>query len=282
MTFLLSSFAIEAVGTARHTALVLHGVLGSSQNFRGFAKKLGQLRPDYRFVLADLRHHGKSHSAPPPDTLRACADDVETLIDELQRDTSVPPVDVLIGHSFGGKVALEALARQETEGSVSVPKQVWVLDSTPGPQPDGASGEIGRVIDAVRAISMPLENRADVVSGLKSQGLSAGLASWMTTNLERTESGYRWVFDLERIEVLLEDYFQRDLWPYLEQRDFRSADLRMVVAERSERFDATSRQHLADLEKAGRLHYHLIPDAGHWLHVDNPGALLTLLESELP
>jgi pimeloyl-ACP methyl ester carboxylesterase len=104
----------------------------------------------------------------------------------------------------------------------------------------------------------------------------------MTTNLERTTDGYRWSFELDRIRALLVDYAARDLWPYLEQRSQERLDLRVVVAERSERLDAPVRERLAQLERAGRLRYHLLPDAGHWLHVDNPEGLLDLLSDALP
>ena len=45
------------------TAFVLHGILGSRRNWRGFVRKLAPRLPDWRFVLVDLRNHGDSHGA---------------------------------------------------------------------------------------------------------------------------------------------------------------------------------------------------------------------------
>lgn len=262
-------------GGVSATAVILHGVLGSGQNFRGLAKKLAARRPDYRFVLVDLRHHGQSSGAPPPDTLSACAYDVQRLLSQLDsREAGAAPCRAVIGHSFGGKVALE-FAR-----STGTAQQIWVLDSNPGTQEADGGGEIARVIAAVRSVGMPLAQRNDVVPALMGQGLSRGLATWMTTNLKRTEEGYVWVFELQRIEALLNDYYCQDLWPFLETLR-APPDIHLVAAERSERFTELMRQRALKLSQEGHLHYHLIEDAGHWLHVDNQQAVLDLLASKL-
>jgi pimeloyl-ACP methyl ester carboxylesterase len=162
-------------------------------------------------------------------------------------------------------------------------EQVWVLDSNPGPQQSEMDSEIRRVVQALERVQMPLKRRADVVPLLRREGLSIGIANWMTTNLERTEQGdYRWAFDLDRIKELLIDYAATDLWPYLQQRDQTRLDLHVVVAERSERLDAPLRERLRRLESEQRLRYHLLENAGHWLHVDNPDGLLALLAADLP
>lgn len=278
MSFIPSFSVVDSPGSTppRTTALVLHGVLGSGQNFRGIARKLCERRPDYRFVLVDLRHHGQSSGAPPPDTLAECARDLGRLLTHLQREQAdTPPASVVIGHSFGGKVALE-FSRQCPEL-----RQVWVLDSDPGTQPaKGTSGEIARVIAAVRAVPVPLSRRSEVIPTLTGKGLSQGLANWMTTNLKREGEGYTWVFDLDRIEALLADYYAEDLWEYLETLT-PPPDVHLVVAEQSERFTKEMRARAQHLEEQGHLRYHLIEKAGHWLHVDNPEAVLELLVNEL-
>lgn len=275
MTFQLHTQTVSATPDgARFTGLFLHGALGSGQNFRSFASRLAKLRPDYRFVLADLRHHGKSRGAPPPDTLAACAGDVLGLLG------GPAPVSVVLGHSFGGKVALEVA--RELERQPGALRQVWVLDASPGARDADQGSEIRRVVQAVEQVPVPLERRAEVVPLLRNLGLSDGLASWMTTNLERRGDVYEWTFDLERIRTLLRDYDARDLWPTLEARNNDRLDLHFVVAERSERLGADIRQRLLALAAEGRLQYHLLPNAGHWLHVDNPDGLLELLAAELP
>ena len=257
-------------------AFVLHGALGSGQNFSRFGQKLVERRPDYRQVLVDLRHHGQSSGASPPNTLAACAEDLRTLAQHLGAEPSV-----LIGHSFGGKVSI-AYAEQAAERAAAGLEQVWVLDAVPGEQPDGESNsEVAQVMAAVRAVPVPAHSRRDVVNHLvSSAGLSSGLAEWMATNLKRQEQGYSWVFDLDGIEELMRDYFRVDLWGFLARARTRP-EFELVVAERSDRWTPELRERARGLPPSARVHYHELPNSGHWLHVDNPGALLDLMAERL-
>jgi pimeloyl-ACP methyl ester carboxylesterase len=257
--------------SARHTAFVLHGALGSGQNFSRFIRSLAGERPDYRYVLVDLRHHGASAGAPPPNTLASCAADLTALASALGG-----PPRVVIGHSFGGKVAIE-YARQ---GAAAL-EQVWVLDSSPGAQ-DGAGGtEIDRVIRAVRSVPMPAASRRDVTEHLaRESGLSSGLAEWMATNLKRVGESYEWVFDLDAIEELMRDYFRVDTWGYLAEPRERP-EFRLVVAERSDRWTPALRERARALPASSRVVYHELERSGHWVHVDNPSGLLALLREHL-
>src|SRR5690606_24021937 len=106
MPFVLSSTQLGSE-TPERAVFVLHGALGAGHNFRSFVRKLGERRPTFRFVLVDLRHHGASQGAPPPNTLAAAARDLSVLADSLGR---VP--DCVIGHSLGGKVALQYAATE--------------------------------------------------------------------------------------------------------------------------------------------------------------------------
>jgi esterase len=269
VSFLLHHRVIEAGGAAGgRLAFVLHGVLGSGQNFSRFISKLCDKRPDFRYVLVDLRHHGQSSGAPSPDTIAACALDLTQLALHLGGEP-----EVLIGHSFGGKVAIE-YARQRSAESRSL-RQVWVLDSVPGTQSGGQS-EISEVIRAVRSVAVPTQNRREVVAHLVAEGLSSGLAEWMATNLKRQGENYVWTFNLDAIEELLRDYYRVDLWDYLAQpRELPEFEL--VVAERSDRWDTALRQRAQSLPPSARVRYHLLQNAGHWVHVDNPTDLQALM-----
>jgi esterase len=269
MTFIPHHRLIEPSG-AEKLAFVLHGALGSGQNFNRFIQKLAAQRPEYRYALVDLRHHGHSKGAPSPNTLAACAEDLVRLGGELGRAP-----DVVIGHSFGGKVALE-YARQGASGL----SQAWALDSVPGAQAESEGSEILRVISAVRAVPVPAASRRDVVEHLVGQGLSSGLAEWMATNLKREGERYTWLFDLDAIEELMRDYFRVDLWSFLEQPRERP-ELRLVVAERSDRWTAELRARARALPASTRVIYHELPSSGHWVHVDNPEGLLAMLREHL-
>jgi pimeloyl-ACP methyl ester carboxylesterase len=184
--------------------------------------------------------------------------------------------EVVAGHSFGGKTAL-MFARLFPRRV----RQYWILDSNPGAQPASEGSEVVRVIQAVRATTTPVADRAPVVAQLVGQGLSSGTANWLATNLQRGPQGLTWRFNLDAISELMGDYFRVDLWEVLESRASDS-DFRVVVAEQSDRWAPDNRARLQQLtEKPGRPRLHLVPNAGHWLHVDNPAFLLELMSSNL-
>jgi esterase len=259
-------------------ALFLHGALGSGSNLRSLATKIAKLRPEYRFCLVDLRHHGDSQGAPPPNTLQACARDLDALIGTLGKEP-----EVTLGHSFGGKTALmfASLFPGRT-------RQLWILDSNPGSQEPSTGNEVIRVIQAVRQTTTPAAERTHVVAELMAQGLSSGTSNWLATNLQRQAEGFVWRFNLDAIYELMLDYFRVDLWPVLES-GASDSDFRVVVAERSDRWAPENRARLQELVRnsnnaagaSNNAQLHIVPNAGHWLHVDNPGFLIELISKDL-
>ncbi len=275
MPYLLHHVLQTAPGaTPTRWAWLLHGMLGSGQNLRTVARRLTTADPTWGFVLPDLRNHGDSRGAPPPHTVAACAEDLFALADHL----GVHP-RTAIGHSFGGKVALLWGAAAEARGDTV--DRVWVLDVAPGlPElPLALQSEVVRVVKALRTVPMPLPRRDSVVDVLTAAGFSAGLAQWMTTNLRAAPDGdgFVWRFDLDGIEAMLADYARVDAWPWLLSPE-RRARVDVVRAERSERWAEAELSRFAAALPG--LHLHVLPDAGHWVHTDNPEGLHALLVGE--
>lgn len=85
------------------------------------------LHVEWRMVLVDLRNHGKSaelEGLHPPHDIANAAKDLANLV--KSQAWSWP--DVVIGHSMGGKVALQyaqSCARGDYGDSVQLPKQVF-------------------------------------------------------------------------------------------------------------------------------------------------------------
>ncbi|GJM92477.1 hypothetical protein PR202_ga08953 [Eleusine coracana subsp. coracana] len=198
------------------TAFVLHGLLGSGRNWRSFSRTLASElhnhapSDEWRMFLVDLRNHGRSAGTKgivPPHDMSTAAKDLANLV--KARGWAWP--DVVVGHSMGGKVALDFVE------SCS----------------HGVYGE-SAVLPKQAAIDM------------------------------------------------FNSYRERDYWPLLEHPP-KGLEIAIVQAERSDRWDPSDVQRLKALSRregkpdAGKVSLHVLPNSGHWVHVDNPKGLLEIM-----
>jgi len=252
-------------------ALVVHGILGCGANWRTFARTLVERHPSTGVLLADLRHHGRSGPLDGEATIAACADD----LDQLCRSLEVSP-NVVLGHSFGGRVALALACR-----SPLAIERLWVLDSPLGMRAklDEAGARTMRpLLEAMRSVPVPSSDRDAVVADLIARGLSKCVANWLTTNLRHdpAQGGYAWRVELGAIERLLVDYFAFDGWAALSALPSK-VDVHLVRGARSDRWADEEWRRVETAAAQGRLRAHVLKNAGHWLHVDEPSGLLELL-----
>ena len=257
-------------GPPSRWAWLTHGIFGRGRNWRSVARRLVEGAGERAALLVDLRLHGGSEGFTPPHTLEACADD----LDELHRASGSARPDVMLGHSFGGKVAL-------TWGTRARPglEQVWVVDASPSAGEPG--GDAVRMLEALREEPGPFAGRAGAVEALRGHGFPARVGRWMATNLEEGDDGLTWGLDLDALGALLEDYFETDLWDAVEDPP-DGTELHFVKAEGSavlpedacRRLETAGRRH-------GRVRLHRIPGE-HWLNVSNPEGLVELLLGRMP
>lgn len=251
--------------------IFLHGILGQGNNWRGIARRIVEERPDLGAVLVDLRAHGASRHLAPPDGLDAAAGDVARLAGALPGR-----VHAVLGHSFGGKVAVALLER------VHVPR-LFVVDSFPGARPDrrGSEGTVA-VVRMLAGLPDRFDSRAAFVDYVKAAGHGETLANWLAMNLDRTEEGYRFGLDIARIDALLDDYFERDLLPLFDPPP-RGTQVHLVIAGRSTVWSAADRERARELaaRHPEAVHVHVLERADHWVHVDDPEGLLAILRAAL-
>jgi pimeloyl-ACP methyl ester carboxylesterase len=245
---------------------VLHGIYGAGRNWASIARRFVQRRTEWGVVLVDLRLHAGSQGFPPPHTLDACASDLATLAEHL----GTPPRAIL-GHSFGGKVALVYAAT----GASSL-DQVWVMDSTPSRR--APAGDAIRMLGIVRGF-LSFSDRDEARAAIRAHGFAPSVANWMVTNLHRERGRFRWRFDLSGVEELMEDFFEIDAWEVVEQPP-AGLQLHFVRATRSRLLTREERSRLEGLT-GPQVHLHDV-EGGHWLNADNPEAVLDLLDRYLP
>lgn len=264
---------------APHTALLLHGIFGAGRNWRSFARDWTLRCPDWKVVLVDLRNHGSSQGFSAPHTLEACSKDLDVLEADLisgvgNGGRACERIDAICGHSFGGKVAIVHAGRRASAGRP--PAQLWVLDSPPGRIDRGVrpeETEAWRVLQAMGKVSVPAATRGVAIADLVERSVPRPIATWLATNLVASDDGFRWCYDLATLDAMLRDYFQIDGYELLDRLP-ESVTIQLVRGGRSDRWSAAEVAELMEWEASGRIHHHLLPDAAHWLQVDDPQGLL--------
>ena len=235
---------------------VLHGLFGSAANLRPVARRLARARPDWGFFVLDLRGHGLSAGAPPPHSIEAVVGD----LCRLEASLGVPIRGVL-GHSFGGKVALAYAERRPDLGAV------FVLDSAPGArEPDSGKGSARDVLALLEATPQPLPSRGGFIDDA-SLRLDRRTAEWLAMNLRAGDDGFRFRYDLAAIRDLLADYHALDLWHVVED-PARAGVIHVVVGGRSDAVPPADRARLSRHTSV-----RVLAGAGHWLHADDPDGL---------
>lgn len=227
--------------------IILHGLLGSADNWRSMSRRLGA---HYKVFAVDLRNHGRSPHSDVFD-YDVMAADLRQFV-EQQALSSI----MLLGHSMGGKVAMQfALDYAER-----VDKLV-IVDIAPKLYEPSQR----YLLEALRSLDLRRhQSFADVDGALAAKVSDQSLRQFLLKNLARDENGrLRWKIHLEGIYRNY-DKLARGLAP---ERPFDKPTL-FIRGGRStyiEDYDAPLiRQIFPQAEIA------TLPKAGHWVHVDAP------------
>ncbi len=246
---------------------MLHGIYGRGRNWQGIARALVAERPEYACLLVDLPYHGESGPAVNGDAIAGMASDVA----EWLQGESIRP-RALLGHSYGGKVALALAAHYR-----DAPLQVWVIDSTPErKEPAGSAWEMLRI---VRALPPRFPTREALVSAIVAGGFGLGVGQWMATNLVRDGDAFTWRLDFDVMERLLHDFFTTDLWAAVRDAAPGHAFHFVKASESSAMSDEAATRVEATGPPVAFLHRRA---GGHWIHAESPEVVTALLAEHLP
>lgn len=185
MTTLLhyKAFLPEKENSRQRTPLIiLHGLLGSMDNWRSQTKRLSEFRSVYTL---DLRNHGNSPHLKGM-SYREMYDDVIKVTNHLKIKQFH-----LLGHSMGGKVAMQlSLAHP------SLVKSLIVVDIAPKPYPLWHQKTLQGVMNA------PVEEMTSwqqIDEYLQPWIEDPGERTFMLKNLKRDGDHFKWRCNLEEI-----------------------------------------------------------------------------------
>ena len=245
------NLACESTGSGP-PLVVLHGLFGSSGNWRGVARGLAATHSVH---CVDLRNHGASPWADSMGYVEM-ADDVLQLIAKLQLDRPA-----VMGHSMGGKTAMVLALRQPS--SVS---RLVIVDIAPVPYADTLTpfAEAMRSADVVAAAS-----RAEVQRRLEQSAPDAGVVPFLMQNLVMRNDPFDWRLNLLAISAAMP---QLSSFPS-ELLGARFVGPVTVIAGQDSDYVA-QRDGAAFQPMFDDVAVEIVDGAGHWVHADRPAAFL--------
>lgn len=233
--------------------LILHGFLGMSDNWKTLANKFSE--KGFEVHLIDQRNHGKSFHS----------DDFDYgfLADDLKRYTEHYALrDIaLLGHSMGGKTAMQFSCSFPT-----VVEKLIVADIAPKFYPPHHQ----YIMDALVSLDLnEMTSRTDADKALSNHIPEFGIRQFLLKNLywaEKGKLGFR--FNLAVLKNRMEEIgdalgpMQHYNGPTLFLRGDRSEYIANADTE-------ILRKHFP------KATVETVPNAGHWLHAENPLGFFT-------
>jgi pimeloyl-ACP methyl ester carboxylesterase len=247
-----------AGNSANIPLIVLHGLFGSTANWRTLCKRYAVHRDVYAL---DLRNHGQSPHHPRM-SIEDMAGDVLAFLDRQQLTSCV-----LLGHSMGGKVAMQ-LALEHPERV----ERLIVADIAPKHYPP-RHNEVFAAIELIDRTRITHRNQADklIEDVLPDQATRL----FLLTNLARDDDGeYQWRIDVQAIR----DNYKTisDAPPAVHSGKQFNKPALFVRGDKSFYIQPEDGNLITSLFPKAAMEE--IPDAGHWVHAEQPEAFFRITQ----
>lgn len=239
--------------------IIMHGLFGMLDNWRSIAKNL---ETSYQCILTDLRNHGRS---PRSEVMnyQVMADDIVAMMDELNI-----PSAAIVGHSMGGKVAMQV--------ALAHPKRInklVVIDIAPKRYPPHHHNVI-KAIEAIDPATMSERSEAEQIFRDHLRDNESTI-QFLLKNISRTPHGhYEWKANMPVLignyDILMGDISGTG--------SFTNPTL-FIKGSDSELVDDDDRGRIRILFPASQIV--TVKNAGHWVHADQPAALTEILNTFL-
>lgn len=248
--------AIEA-GQGDPPLVLLHGLFGSARNFGMVQRELAKQR---RVIALDLRNHGAS----PHDADMGYAVMAADVLDTLERLRALPAT--LLGHSMGGKVAMQMALRQPTAVT-----RLVVADIAPVPYPPHLRAT------ALAMAALPLTEgmtRAQADAALADAVPESGMRGFLLQNLQ-LGAVPSWRIGLDEI---IAGFAAIVAWDTPDDAHYDRPTL-FIAGATSRYIKPEHRPQIRMLFPRAR--FVTLKNAGHWLHADNPAGFIAVVEAFL-
>jgi pimeloyl-ACP methyl ester carboxylesterase len=235
--------------------IILHGLFGFSDNWQSHGKRLAEY---FRVVLVDLRNHG--HSGWSDDfSYEIMAEDVLELYEDLGLEDTI-----LVGHSMGGKVAMQFALKHE-----DLLDKLVIVDMGLKEYPMHHE----HILEGIYAVDLPtITARRQAEKQMSAHIESEGIKQFLLKNLYWKEKGVlAWRMNVEVLEREMDTilskmpegqvgtptlFIRGELSNYVLDEDIEHIEEQFIDSE-----------------------VKTIANAGHWVHAEAPEEFLETLLS---
>lgn len=244
-------------GQGPHVILI-HGLFGSLENLNSIAKPLSE---NFTVTNIDLRNHGKSFHSQTM-TYADMANDVQALMSHLNIAKAH-----IIGHSMGGKVAMQvALIAPE------IISRLVVLDIAPVSY-NSSHDEIFKALNKVAKHELNERKAADIL--MQEHINELGVRQFLLKSFAKDDTGrFVWRFNLP---VLEQEY--KHILSEIKANDSYLCDTLFIKGNDSDYILASHRSAIMNLFPKAQAK--VINGAGHWLHAQKPEAVNKVIKDFL-
>ncbi|MDR1055307.1 MAG: alpha/beta fold hydrolase [Prevotellaceae bacterium] len=170
--------------------IILHGLYGSSDNWVGFARGL---QNEFEFIIPDLRNHGQSMHTAEFNYPVMCSD-LSELMDSCKINKPI-----LMGHSMGGKLAMEYARQYSDRLSSLIVLDIAPLSYTERPRESLLKHE--QIIRAMLSVDLSqIDNRLEIEEELGERLGNRALCRFLLKNLSKDKNGqFKWRLNLQSL-----------------------------------------------------------------------------------
>ena len=234
--------------------IIIHGLFGNADNWHSIAQNLAEY---FSVYCVDLPNHGRSDSMPNatyPKMAQAVLD---------WANTNNINTFYLLGHSMGGKVAMQMASLAPTQIEKLIVVDIAPVDYQPSHT---------KILEGLKAITnTSISSRKEADALLTSYESNVSIRQFLLKNLVRNENSYDLALSVENIANSYEIILKK---PVIN----KPVDLPTLFI-KGENSDYIVADYQKDIQTAfPQASFKVISGAGHWLHAEKPIPFTSLVK----
>ncbi|MFW5720975.1 MAG: alpha/beta fold hydrolase [Bacteroidota bacterium] len=251
--------------------IILHGLYGSSDNWVSIGRKLSE---NYKVYILDQRNHGKSPHTPQHN-YKLLKEDLLEFMDKQSIDKAI-----ILGHSMGGKTAMFF--------AVDYPERInslIIVDISPKSYNDTNSIQLlshSTIINSMYKVDLSKVKTREDIDKILSQTISSKrVRQFLLKNVNRTKDNrFAWSINLESISNELENIMDGlNIESFKKGAGITGFPVLFIKGEKSDYIETSDKTVIETIFPFAEIE--TIPDAGHWLHAEQPEIFLKTIQKFL-